>query len=59
MKFSQLEFAILGLVFGAGVFYILKTRSVSNEFQNAYNVLAGEISTGKLVMAQPSGNPIK
>lgn len=58
MKLSQIEFALLALTVGVGVFYVLKTRNVSKQFENAYNTLAGEIASGQLKMATPTASSI-
>lgn len=58
MKLTQIEFAALMLTLGAGVYYVLKTRNVSTQFEAAYNTLAGQIASGKLVMSTPTASSI-
>lgn len=50
MKISNFEI-LLGVAFAAGLYFFVKQKSDLSQYQNAYNVLAEQLTSGKLVAA--------
>ncbi len=51
MKLTNTQLTVLAALAAVGVYFYTKNKSALTDYQNAYNVLADQLTSGKLVAA--------
>lgn len=49
MKITPTQWTIAAALVAVGVYFYTQQKSTLTQYQNAYNTLAGELTSGKLV----------
>lgn len=57
MKLTQTELTIGAVIVAAGVYFLYRQKSLTDQFSGAYNVLANKIATGELVTPTAAALP--
>jgi len=57
MKLSQTELTVAAIAVAAGVYFLYRQKNLTDQFSSAYNALANQVATGKLVAPTASALP--